>query len=53
MAGTFTVVSSFLAVCSGVKAGNHIQVHDKQPHKVVPALGYGSQEIMAIKKINK
>lgn len=45
------MVSSFLAVCSGVKAGNHVQVQNKQPHKVVPALGHGSQEIMAIKKL--
>lgn len=45
------MVSSFLAVCSGVKAGNHVQVQNKQPHKVVPALGHGSQEITAIKKL--
>lgn len=45
------MVSSFLAVCSGVKAGNHVQVQNKQPHKVVPALGHGGQEIMAIKQL--
>lgn len=45
------MVSFFLVVCSGVKAGNHVQVQNKQPHEVIPALGHGRQEIMAIKKL--